>query len=218
MIKQFQDNVEEKRRIAAAAVVGSSLFANIKNASTKQMLEAMVLGNEVEWKRWSFFSVEFSYAETYADLDITLDRVGEPKKCEAGHLWQEYELKTRVNHPCHGSTEPGLLITRCDFYQRVAMLAAAINAELSRTSIVGLVMTHTELEYQRISNERARIQELVRDVTDLNTHGLRLRVGAKVPTFIDVTVPTGSYDVTIGKKLYRVISDDNHRMSITRVT
>ena len=150
--------------------------------------------------------VEFERAGTNVTLDIKLDeassyRFGEPAKDKEGNEWREYEIKTSVNWPCHGSCDPATAIARLALYSDVALFAAEIAAQFGR-KFQKMTATAAEVAERKAKQAAHEQQRKAEACVAANSKGLRPGQIRKAE-FLN-PIEEGVYEVTVSGRQYRL--------------
>jgi hypothetical protein len=210
MMRNPKDNYKETHQAIARRVLNSKLAAFVGHPTFDgrlERLEAAANGTEELLSAWTFLDVEFRRAGTNCSLEVRADVVnsrwdGQPTLDNDGNEWNQYSLTTKINWPCHGSTDAATALARVALYQEVAMLAAEIQAEFP--DCMRMTRSATDIMLAKIKEKHeSNVRALNAFVAE---HRKNMRVGTMNLVGVRVTpdFPAGTYDVELDNKKFTV--------------
>jgi hypothetical protein len=172
MARTYQDTFSAARQTLAQRIISHPL-AHFLSPHDRERLQLVIDGTAKD--TYTFLSLEFRKAGTNASLYVEAEPLlgwREERKDAEGNEWMEYGIRSKMNFPCHGSTEPGTVLARLAFYQEIALLAAEIQAEMAspiHKMIRGAQEIAQMAEKAAAEREAGTLQSYVR----AKGHGLR---------------------------------------------
>jgi hypothetical protein len=206
---RFEDNYNAARKVVAKRILASSVAGCIGYSLNEPSengalvrLQGYAVGAEVK-DGWTFLDVDFRKADTNCSLDIRLESVDRHDRADhtdkQGNEWSVWTLVTKVNWPCHGSSDPATSMARLNLYQQVAMLAAEIQAEFSGKYVMKMSRSADEIQAAKAEHEAQKLKTKVNVFVEGHRKNMRLGkdLSYGAAYFINQEIPAGMYQVEL---------------------
>lgn len=197
MMKRYEDNFAEVHAKVKARILAS----NVAWALTPQS-KTNISSSDLP-SRYSYLSAEFVAGGTSVTLYVAADSQfsRDVVTDSDGNEFERFNLTCKVNYPCHGSTDAGVVVARAHFLQQVAMLGAEIIGEFDQTPVYRLYQTKEEKEDRKRKAEEYAMEQKVKALVEANCKGMR--VGQERLIGCDSTkgISGGAWTVPIGLKV-----------------